>query len=165
MSGNSSVLDAVRLTSMRNPVRMLIPAFAQVLLALAACSPGTETPGGLAPEAVTVTTGLLIVQVTGLPAGSDGAVVVSGPNGFSQAVTHTDTLTSLAAGTYTITASSIASSQMVYAPNPLVQSVSITAGSHPSKRVSYSIATGALQAVVNGLPTGTAAAITVTGPG
>jgi hypothetical protein len=144
---------------------MLIPAVAQVLLVLSACSPGSESSGGLASEAGAAGTGRLVVQVSNLPAGASAAIVVTGPNGFNQAVVRSDTLDNLPVGIYTIGADTIVWNQNNYSPNPLLQTVSITAGSHPTKRVSYSLASGSLQVVVNGLPSDAVAAISVTGPG
>jgi CARDB protein len=145
---------------------MLIPAFAQLLLALAACSPGTEPTGRLIAEASRSGTSLLVVKVIGLPAGAAAAIVVTGPNAFSQVVVGTDTLSNLDPGTYTISSSSIVSpSGDGYTPSPLVQTVSISPGSHPSKRVTYALSSGSLQVSITGLPSGTPAAVTVTGPG
>src|ERR1051325_11909236 len=83
---------AVRPSVERNPVRMLIPAVAQVLLVLSACSPGSESSGGLASEAGAAGTGRLVVQVSNLPAGASAAIVVTGPNGVNQAAVRKDRL-------------------------------------------------------------------------
>jgi hypothetical protein len=46
-------------------------------------------------------TGDLAVNVSGLPQGSNADIAVTGPNNFSDALTGSETLTDLAAGTYT----------------------------------------------------------------
>jgi formylglycine-generating enzyme required for sulfatase activity len=49
----------------------------------------------------------LAVTITGLQAGLDADVTVTGPNSYSQHLTATQTLTSLTDGTYTITAATV----------------------------------------------------------
>ena len=73
----------------------------QVLVLLLGLALGCgDEPSGLS-------TGNLYVTVTGLPAGSSANLLVSGPGGYSQVLTGTQTLTSLASGTYTVAASSV----------------------------------------------------------
>lgn len=83
------------------------------------------------------TTGSLTVTVTGLGAGIDGAVTVTGPGGFSQQLTATQTLTGLAAGTYTIAASSIAANLVTHTPSPATQTVTVAAGGTAAGTVAY----------------------------
>ena len=72
--------------------------------ALASCE-STSNPSGL-------NTGELILQILGLSSGTDAAVTVTGPGGFSQNVTASGALANLTPGTYTITASPVASSPL-----------------------------------------------------
>src|ERR1041385_7295337 len=155
----------LRRMGMRNPVRILRAVVPQLLVMLGACTAGTESGGLTNTESTAAGMGRLVVQVSGLPTGAAAAIVVTGPNGFAQSVARTDTLDNLVPGSYTITSSRIVSDENVYAPSPLVMSVSISSGSHPSKKVAYSLASGPLQVVVNGLPASLPAAVTVTGPG
>ncbi len=72
-------------------------------------------------------TGSLAVAVTGLPAGTDGAVLVSGPSGFSQSLTATTTLTRLVPGSYTVTAATVQRGTITYTPQPATQTVMVGA--------------------------------------
>ncbi len=47
-------------------------------------------------------TGDLAVTMTGLPAGVEAEVVLTGPEGFSQSLTGADTLIGLPIGTYSV---------------------------------------------------------------
>ena len=154
----------VRQSFVRNPVRILVPAGAQILLALAACSPGAEAVGGPAPEGL-AGTGQLVVRVSGLPSGSTAAVTVSGPGGFSQTISASQTLSGLAAGTYTIAAAGLNSAGYGWAPTPASQTVVLTTSSGGSADVVYAVSTGSLAVTISGLPEGTAASVLVTGPG
>ena len=79
---------------------------AAFLLTLAACGGGGPGGGGTA-------SGTIDVDVTGLPAGTAAAVAVTGPGGFSNALTGDETLPGLTVGTYTVAA------QPVAAPTPV----------------------------------------------
>lgn len=133
-------------------------ARARVTLALllAACGGG----GSTGPS-----TGSLALQVAGLPAGIGGDVSVSGPNGFTRQVEETETLAGLPAGTYSVAAAAIAAGTTQYLPTPPSQTVQVTPGESASAQVLYASAGGALAVTIAGLPAGTDAAVTVTGPG
>lgn len=82
-------------------------------------------------------TGALALAVSGLPSGTGAAITVSGPNGFTQTVTGSTTLSALATGTYTITAAQVSAGGTAYAPTPLSQSASITGGTTTNRSVAY----------------------------
>jgi hypothetical protein len=65
---------------------------------------GEVVAKSVAYAAVGATTGDLTITLSGLPGSTPGAVTVSGPNGYSQAVTATTTLSGLAPGSYAIAA-------------------------------------------------------------
>ena len=74
-------------------------------------SPATVTSSATATSTVTyaavpAANGSLNVTLTGLPAGTNGAVTVTGPNSYSQPVTTTTTL-SVPAGSYTVAAAQV----------------------------------------------------------
>jgi hypothetical protein len=123
-----------------------------LLTAVLACD------GGTGPSS-----GSLTVTVIGLPGGSSAAITVSGPGGFSQPVTGTQTLSQLTPGTYTVAAGSVMVGTEEYDPSPPSQTVAVNGTASAS--VSYGPATGNLSVTVNGLGTGNSAAVTVTGAG
>ena len=84
-----------------------------------------------------VGTGSLTVTVSGLGAGINAAVQVTGPSGYNQQLTATQTLTPLPPGTYTITASPVASNLTTHSPTPATQSVTVTAGATATGTVTY----------------------------
>ncbi len=113
-----------------------------------------------------VVTARLVVAISGLPSGANASVTVAGPNGFSQALTATQVLTGLEPGSYAINAAGVTIGGTPYQPAPTSQSVTLVASTAVVNRtVSYGLGTGTLVLAVNGLPTGGAAALTVTGPG
>lgn len=122
--------------------------------------------GGTASRTVTYSgqTTAIAITVNGVPAGAQASILVTGPNGFSQAVTGSTSLAGIAAGTYTISATRIVAGSFGYTPTPASQSVTVTTGDLKSATVAYAVSTGALAMSVSGLPAGVSAPITVTGP-
>lgn len=91
---------------------------------------------------VSPTTGQLALSILfqGAPAGTEGHVVLSGPNG-DQVITRSQVLT-LAPGTYTITAYSVSVDGVPYAPSPPGGTVEVVAGGQASFTVTYTPRSG-----------------------
>ena len=110
-----------------------------LLFLLASCGGGGGDPGTPpappAPPAATV--GSLQVVISALPGGTNGAVRVTGPNNFSQDLTSTQTLNSLAPGSYSVAASNVSVGGATYTPSPATQSVVVTAGATATASVAY----------------------------
>jgi peptidase M66-like protein len=98
----------------------------------------------------TATTGALAVTVTGLPAGTSAAVTVTGPNGFTRAVTATANLTDLAPGSYTVAAADVANGASTYTPSPKSRVVPVAAGATASAAVSYAAVVPSLNLRIDG---------------
>ena len=120
----------------------------QLTGAAANCSVGGNNPRNAAvPEGdvVTVTftvtcastTGDLTVTVAGLPAGTNAGVTVTGPNGYTQPVTQTQTLTGLAPGSYVATAADVSSAGTTYTPRARAKSATVSAGATATLTVTY----------------------------
>jgi hypothetical protein len=124
-------------------------------LFLAAC--GGESTGP--------STGSLALAVSGLPAGVEADVSVSGPGGFSRQVDGSETLVGLALGSYTVVAGGVSVGTLLYAASPSTQAVVVSGPEPASAAVVYSAGNGHLSVTVAELPQGTAAAVTVAGPG
>ncbi len=123
-----------------------------------------------APSQSTVTyalaTGRLTINVGGHPNGSAPAIQVTGPGGYSATPAVGATLTGLVPGTYTITASSLTAGGATYAPTPASQQVNVPASTSATQAaINYALASGALSVTVTGVPQGSTASVTVTGPG
>ncbi|MEP7344248.1 MAG: hypothetical protein ABI877_03230 [Gemmatimonadaceae bacterium] len=156
------VTQAVRAT-LRRSQRSVSLTLGLLAVALLACG---KSDGGSGPPGGGATTGSLVVAVIGLPVGTPGSVVVTGPGGFSRALTATETLASLAPGSYTIAAERVITGLVAYDADAATQSLSVTASNVAvAASVNYAIRTGALAIVLSGLPDGVAGAVTVTGPG
>lgn len=112
-----------------------------------------------------VSTGALQVVVAGLPPGSVASVTVSGPGGFSQNLSSSQTLSSLIPGTYAVSGFTVSSGGTTYTPVPAIQNVAVGIGSSALATVTYTSSVGSLNLTVDGLPGGVPASITVTGPG
>ena len=108
--------------------------------------------------------GSLRVNVAGVPTGATAAVSVTGPNGFAQGVTGSTTLSGLTPSSYTVVATAIAAGGFSYAPTPASQAATVSINATTTVAVTYAATTGSLAISINGLPGGTAAAVTVTGP-
>ncbi len=130
------------------------PLLLLVLFAALACDGGPSS----------LSTGNLSISVSGLPTGLPAAVTVTGPDGFSQPVTGTQTLSQLVSGTYAVTAGNVTVGPTVYSATPASQSV-IVGPSTGNASIVYASDAGSLSLTINGLGTGGAAAVTVTGPG
>ena len=112
-----------------------------------------------------VATAKLVVTVEGLPNGTQAAVSVNGPNGYTHTVGATTVLELLAPGTYTIVASDVQAPGKTYHGAPATRSVTLAASVMPATAtVAYGAGNGSLDLTVTGLPAGTDAAITVTSP-
>ena len=67
----------------------------------------------------------LAITVAGLQVGTDAAITVSGPGGYSRPVTATETLTGLTAGQYTVTALPVSDGSEQYTPSPSTRTVTV----------------------------------------
>jgi hypothetical protein len=93
-------------------------------------------------------------------------VSVSGPAGYSQSLTGSQTFTGLAPGVYTVTASDVTVGTAPYQASPPSQTVTVVrSGSPGSASITYSTPTGNIALTISGLGTSSNALVTVTGPG
>jgi glucose/arabinose dehydrogenase len=124
---------------------------------LASCGDSTTAPS----------TGGLTVAIGGLPPGAHPAVTVTGPNAYSIAVmATTTTLSSLRNGTYTVAALEVTANGNRYTPRPATQTVVVSNGVvSVATPVAYEVSSAKLRVTVLGVPSGTAAGVTLTGPG
>jgi hypothetical protein len=134
-------------------------------------TPGSQTVNVVAgdtPVDAVVTyalaTGGLTVNIVGLASGTEARVTVTGP-GFTRTLTATQTIPVLEPGTYTITAAEVTTADARYSGLPPTQSIAVTAGLVTATTVTYAASTGRLTISIVGLPQGSNAAVTVTGPG
>jgi hypothetical protein len=81
--------------------------------------------------------GALDVGISGLPAGVDGAVTVTGPNGFARTLSASATLGDLGPGTYNVNAATVGSNLTTHVPSPATQTLSITANGTSTVTVTY----------------------------
>ncbi|HYW31890.1 MAG TPA: hypothetical protein VE869_10320 [Gemmatimonas sp.] len=129
------------------------------LFTLAAC-------GGDDDPVQPIANGSLVVNVAGLPAGTNGAVTITGPAAYNRAITATTTA-SVAPGTYTVTATNVTVGTAQYTATVTGSPATVTSNGTSNATVTYSLvtaATGSLTVTVAGLPAATNAAVTVTGP-
>jgi len=108
--------------------------------------------------------GSLGLTVTGLPLGAPASVTITGPNGYSQLVAGSTTLSGLTPGSYVVAAAAVSSGGQTYTPAPATQTVSVVTGATTLSAVTYAGTLGGLAVAISGLPTGVAGAVTVTGP-
>ena len=113
-----------------------------------------------------VATARLTVIVSGLPGATLASATVRGPLGFARTLTATTQLDLLAPGAYTIAASDVDVSGRTYRASPATQVVELPASIAPmTATIAYGAGTGVLEVTIVGLPTETAAAVSIAGPG
>ncbi len=128
-----------------------------LLLFLLGCSGDPTGPTG---------GGTLSVTIQGLPSGAAAAVSISGPAGYSQSLTSSQTFTGLAPGVYSVTASDVTVGAAPYQASPSSQNVTVvSSGSPRTASITYTTPTGNLALTISGLGTSSNALVTVTGPG
>ncbi len=108
---------------------------------LTACGGGGGSPGTVGPTPdptpPAASTGALSVVASGLPAGINASVRVSGPNNFQQDITGSQTLSNLAPGSYNVAAAPVTAAGITYTPSPATQSAVVSAGATASATVAY----------------------------
>ncbi|MES2900451.1 MAG: PQQ-dependent sugar dehydrogenase [Pseudomonadota bacterium] len=102
---------------------------------LASCGGGGGSPTPAPPAPLQ---GTLALTINGLPAGVAAQVKVSGPAGFSQSVTASQTLSALAPGNYTVSGERVVNGALSYDAAPASQAVAIAAGGTGTATVTYS---------------------------
>lgn len=139
-------------------MRRLVLIFAMLMALvglMSACRNASEPPGAMQ----------LIVD--GLPAGVSADVRVSGPNDFSQQSSADVLLSDLVPGPYRVTAESASAGDDTFVPEPSSQTVTVKAGETASAQIAYVsrlLTTGRLEIVIDGLPNGAGAPVTLSGP-
>lgn len=120
-------------------------------------TPSSQTvsvPASLSAATATVAyvaaTGSLNVTISGLPGGVNGAVTVTGPGGFSQNLTTSQTLIALLSGSYTVTAAAVSNGPTTYNPLPLTQSVPVTTAASNATVTYSAVGGGGLNLVIDG---------------
>lgn len=121
--------------------RKFLLSLMPLLFLLAACGGGGGNPGSNPPSNPGATTGSLQVSINSLPSGTNASVRVTGPNNFVQDLTASQTLASLAPGSYTVTAAGVSVGSATYAPSPATQTVTVAAGATATATVAYSAGT------------------------
>jgi glucose/arabinose dehydrogenase len=89
------------------------------------------------PTPPPVAAGSLAVTVSSVPAGSNGAVHVTGPGNFVRDLAQSTTLTALAPGSYTLAAGNITVGGATWTATPASQVVTVTAGATANITVVY----------------------------
>ena len=133
--------------------------FAGLLLPLALVGCGQDGPAGTGR-------GGLTVAISGLPAGTDASVMITGPEGFNRLVTRTETFSDVKPGLYTVKAAGLTVGNANYAPVQDSTSVRVSGQSTPSDvEVRYVNLASSLRVQITGLPAQSTGNVTVTGPG
>lgn len=111
--------------------------------------------------------GTLVVAVTGLPTGALANVNVSGPSGFSETITASETFVGLTPGQYTVSASTVTFEGIEYAASVSGSPATVTDGGTTTATVAYAATStdpGDLVVTITGLPGGIDADVDVTAP-
>lgn len=130
-------------------------ALAAALLLLGGCD---DSPGS--PSA----SGRLQVDVVGLPAGVSAKVTVRGPSNYVKELAQSTQLTGLARGNYELWPNPAVTDSATWTPTDTTIKVAIGTSDQASASVPYTLATGRLAVLLEGLPTGGGGRATVVGP-
>ena len=129
---------------------------------------GNQSVANLSVDVQTTpsTPGSLDVQAAGLPSGAQPVFTVAdSASGYEQTLQGLGMLQSVPPGTYTVTAAPItALDGTIFQAAPASQSATVSAGQTSTVSFAYGAGTGSLQLSVTGLPQGTDAQLSVTGP-
>ncbi len=110
-----------------------------------------------------LTTGGLVLTVSGLPSGTAANIILSGPGGFSRALTASGAVDGLAPGSYTLSAASVSSGGHTYAPATATQTVDVAASAtRVPVTVAYAQQNSQIVLTLSGLPGGTDGNVLVT---
>jgi len=101
---------------------------AAFLISLAACGNGSDVGGGEAG---------LAISITGLPAGADADVVVTGPGDLNRNILASQTLANVPPGVYSLVARNALKGSAIFAPRVASQSVVVMAGGVTPALVAY----------------------------
>ena len=88
-------------------------------------------------------TGTLELTVAGLPEGTAAAVSVTGPNGFTQSLTQSDSLVRLAPGAYSVSATPVTRAAETYTAAVSGSPATVAAGAATQVAVTYAVGSGA----------------------
>ena len=139
--------------SIRRVARLIALGFP---VAVAACGGGGDP---LSPP----TTGGVALTVSGLPGGTAASITMTGPGGFSRALTASGTVDGLTPGSYTLTAASVSTGGNTFAPATASQTVDVPAStSRVQVTVAYAQQNSQIVLTLSGLPGGTSGSVLVT---
>ncbi len=123
---------------------------------------------GPAAEPVTVgyapASASLSISVAGLPGGTPASLSLTGPGGYAAALTGSQALSGLVAGSYHLSVAPVSAGGFAYAAQPATQDLVLSPGQSGALAVTYAAVTGSLGITIAGLPGSVAAAVTVSGP-
>ncbi|GAB3381990.1 PQQ-dependent sugar dehydrogenase [Massilia agri] len=131
-------MEAEMLSERVRTILLSLPMLVLFLL-LPACGGGGGSPGtpGPSPTPPGATTGNLAVVTSGLPAGANASVRVTGPNNYQQDLTGSQTLSNLATGSYSVAAAPVTVGGTTYNPSPATQSAVVSAGGTATATITY----------------------------
>jgi hypothetical protein len=113
-----------------------------------------------------IATGVLSVTLAGLPQSAPAVIVISGPDGYSRTITGSTEIMGLKPGAYSVEAREVQLTSARYAATQVTQQIQVSASLTPTvANIVYALASGTLVVNISGLPAGTPASVTVTGPG
>ena len=103
--------------------------------------------------------------MSGLPNGTNAAIQLTDPTGANYTVTGSLRVVPAMAGRWRQTASPVNTGAALYTPSRSARDTSVSPGDTLPFGIAYTLTTGSLAVAVTGLPGGTSADVTVTGPG
>jgi hypothetical protein len=104
---------------------------------LYACGGSSDSGVETLPTPSTPVNGSLSVSIVGLPEGTQSAVSITGPDGFSSSISSSTTLSDLAPGNYTLTISPVSIDEVEFDVMPASMSVSVSANSTAAQELVY----------------------------
>jgi len=110
------------------------------------------------------TTGAIVLNVTGLPAGALADVRLTGPNDFDQSVPATTTLENLPPGEYRVSINAVTSGNGLFTTPQSQRALTVTAGHTETVPIAYALSGGSIDLAISGLPQGIPPHVRLLGP-
>jgi hypothetical protein len=109
-------------------------------------------------------TGQIEFEITGLAAGTNASVQLTGTGGFAKTINASQILSDLTLGTYNFTANPVAVGAVQFQASPASGTIAVVAGTSKKQVITFSkVLKGNLTVTISGLPSGVNANVTVTG--
>ncbi|MES2522901.1 MAG: hypothetical protein V4617_09410 [Gemmatimonadota bacterium] len=109
-------------------------------------------------------TATLVLDIDGAPNGATDYVRVTGPGGYQRLVSESMSINDLLPGVYTVTSDDIVQTVATWRAAAQTATATLVGDETDTVTVRYAVSTGSIAVLISGLPGGSGAVVSVTGP-